>query len=74
VLIVSNLHDPNTPYEMGVRASHELGNARLLTINGFSHTSPGESACATNAITTYLISGTLPAVGATCQPDKQLFE
>lgn len=74
LLIVANLHDPNTPYAMAVHASRELRDTRLLTINGFGHTSTGESTCATRDITTYLTIGKLPPNGATCQPDTQPFQ
>lgn len=73
LLIVANLHDPATPYQMAIRASHELANARLLTIDGFGHTSSGESACATQDVTTYLTTGQLPPPGTVCQPDTQPF-
>jgi pimeloyl-ACP methyl ester carboxylesterase len=73
LLIVANLHDPATPYQMAIRASHELANARLLTIDGFGHTSPGESTCATQDVTTYLTTGQLPPRGTVCQPDTQPF-
>lgn len=74
LLIVANLHDPATPYPMAQRATRELADSRLLTINGFGHTSPGESTCATNDVTAYLITGHLPPIGAVCQPDHQPFQ
>jgi pimeloyl-ACP methyl ester carboxylesterase len=74
LLIVANLHDADTPYQMAVRASSELAHARLLTINGIGHTSMGESACATSDVTAYLLYGQLPANGAVCQPDSQPFQ
>jgi hypothetical protein len=58
---------------MAIRASHELANARLLTIDGSGHTSPGESTCATQDVTTYLTTGQLPPRGTVCQPDTQPF-
>jgi TAP-like protein len=74
LLIVANLHDANTPYQMAVRAASELADARLLTINGIGHTSAGESSCATSDVTAYLSYGQLPATGAVCQPDIQPFQ
>lgn len=58
---------------MAVRASHELARTRLLTIDGFGHTSSGESACATQAVTAYLTTGQLPPPGTVCQPDTRPF-
>lgn len=74
LLIVANLHDAATPYPMAERATRELADARLLTIDGFGHTSAGESTCATNDVTAYLTDAALPPPGAVCQPDVQPFQ
>ena len=71
---MANLHDPATPYQMALRATGELADARLLTINGTGHTSSGESTCATDDVTAYLIDGQLPGAGAVCQPGTQPFQ
>jgi pimeloyl-ACP methyl ester carboxylesterase len=68
VLVVGNLHDPATPYQGAKDLTHTLGNAELLTWNGEGHTSYLEgSSCIDNAVDSYLIDGTLPPVGTTCQ-------
>jgi pimeloyl-ACP methyl ester carboxylesterase len=74
VLVVGNIFDPATAYPSSVRMSQELANARLLTVNGFGHTELlNPSACAQAFIADYIISGTLPPAGTTCNQDKQPF-
>src|SRR5712691_3820973 len=38
VLVVGNRFDPATPYEGARALTHDLGNARLLTLDGWGHT------------------------------------
>ncbi|HMJ79061.1 MAG TPA: DUF4214 domain-containing protein, partial [Iamia sp.] len=73
LLIVSNTGDAATPYDDAVRGSRRLGNARLLTVEGFGHVSANaESTCANEAIDAYLL-GTVPAKGARCAADARPF-
>jgi TAP-like protein len=46
-----------------------LGAARLLTMEGDSHTSFGQSACIAAAVERYLIDRVLPAEGTMCPHD-----
>jgi pimeloyl-ACP methyl ester carboxylesterase len=74
VLVVGNTFDPATRYQSAVALSQELGNARLLTLNGWGHTAAGQpSACANDAETAYLADLTLPAPGTVCQMDQGPF-
>jgi pimeloyl-ACP methyl ester carboxylesterase len=74
VLVVGNIYDPATAYPSSVLMSQELARARLLTVNGFGHTELlNPSACAQGFIADYMIKGTLPPEGTTCEQDKQPF-
>ena len=53
--------------------SQELPRARLLTLDGYGHTSFGKSTCVEQFETSYLVSLRLPPVGAVCKPDQQPF-
>ena len=72
VLVIGTTYDPATPYQSAVAMSHQLARARLLTVDGYGHTS-GASACADRYKTRYLISGTLPPRAAKCAQDKPPF-
>jgi len=53
---------------------HDCADARLLTVDAYGHTELlNPSACASAAITAYLVDGTLPAVGTVCSQDKAPF-
>jgi len=68
VLVVNATYDPATPYVFGQRMARQLGNARLLTLEGFGHVTRF-SACITGHYTRYLLGGELPAVGTRCTQD-----
>lgn len=47
-----------------------LARARLLTVDGYGHTTLlNPSACANNYESAYLIGGTLPPAGTVCRQD-----
>jgi pimeloyl-ACP methyl ester carboxylesterase len=73
VLVIGNLFDPATRYQSAVALSHELARGRLLTLDGFGHTSFFKSACVERFETSYLVSGQLPPAGTHCQPDQLPF-
>lgn len=74
VLVVGNTFDPATRYQSAVALSQELGNARLLTLNGWGHTAFGQpSTCANTAEIAYLVDLELPAPGTVCQMDHGPF-
>jgi hypothetical protein len=69
-LVVATTYDPATPYRGAKALVRDLGNARLLTMNGDGHTAyGGNSACIDTAVDAYLLDGTLPDAGTVCQQD-----
>lgn len=72
VLVVNPTYDPATRYDFAKRMTAELGNARLLTLDGYGHTTR-YSACITGWYSKYLINGALPAVGTRCKQDLPPF-
>jgi pimeloyl-ACP methyl ester carboxylesterase len=67
-LVVATTHDGFTPYADGVAEAQQLGNSRLLTMRGTTHTAyPGDSPCIDRAVNAYLIRGVLPGEGKTCR-------
>jgi len=52
--------------------TRELGNARLLTLDGYGHTTR-YSACITGWYSRYLIHGVLPPAGTRCKQDRAPF-
>lgn len=69
VLVASTLYDPATRYEGAVTVAGLLPNSRLLTVNGWGHTTLFLSQCADEAVSSYLVDGTLPPEGTLCQQD-----
>jgi pimeloyl-ACP methyl ester carboxylesterase len=69
-LVVATTYDPATPYRGAKALVKDLGNARLLTMVGDGHTAyGGNSACIDQAVDDYLLGGTLPAAGTSCQQE-----
>ena len=74
ILVFGNTGDPVTPYQNSVAMAHDLGNARLLTINEAGHTEGmNPTTCATNYEVSYLETGALPPAGGVCQADSPPF-
>ncbi len=72
-LVIGTTYDPATPYSGAVAMVQQLGNARLLTMEGDGHTAYGRgSACIDVATQTHLIGGPLPAPGTVCQQEVPL--
>lgn len=75
VLLVGTTLDPATPYFNARRAAHLLGNATLLTHEGYGHTSEADpSECVEHATTAYLVQLNTPAKGTVCPSDRQPFD
>jgi pimeloyl-ACP methyl ester carboxylesterase len=73
VLVIGNTYDPATPYS-GAQAAAAIPKARLLTINGYGHTSlAAPSACANAAFDKYTLTGRTPARGTVCEQDVAPF-
>jgi hypothetical protein len=66
ILIVSTTGDPATSYESATRLSQRLKNSVLLTMRGHGHGSYRHSNCVQNHVVTFLVHGTTPPPGTTC--------
>jgi pimeloyl-ACP methyl ester carboxylesterase len=74
ILVVNNTIDPATPYQNAVAMSHELADARLVTVHGYGHTALGNpSSCVDTIEGDYFVTGQLPPPGTVCQQDQQPF-
>ena len=72
VLVVGTTFDPATPYKDAVSLTRQLGNARLLTMDGDGHGAyGGESACIDARVNAYLERGELPARGERCRQESK---
>jgi pimeloyl-ACP methyl ester carboxylesterase len=75
ILVIGNRYDPRTRYASSVLASQRLGNAALLTLDGYGHTSDVDpSHCIDQAVTNYLITTVAPPTGTVCQPNHAPFD
>ena len=69
ILVVGTTGDPATPYAWSESLADQLESGRLLTWEGNGHaayTNSGHGPCVTQAVDTYLLSGTMPKKGLTC--------
>ena len=74
ILVVGNRYDPQTSYHGARRVARLLGNARLLTLDGYGHTTDVDpSSCIERAVSAYLIRPST-ARQQTCQADRQPFD
>jgi pimeloyl-ACP methyl ester carboxylesterase len=75
ILVINAEHDPITPIWGAEAAVAELGNARLLKVNGDGHTSMyvEPSTCRDDAELAYLVSLRLPPKGTVCNVDQLPF-
>jgi pimeloyl-ACP methyl ester carboxylesterase len=73
VLVVGTRYDPATRYEGAVTVDALLPNSRLLTVEGWGHTSLFLSACADAIASTYLVTRNAPAT-STCTQDVTPFQ
>lgn len=71
ILVIGITGDHATPYAGAERLVSELGNARLLTLEGTGHGASfmNRSTCADDVATDYLLSGELPPKGTVCTDD-----
>jgi pimeloyl-ACP methyl ester carboxylesterase len=75
ILMINTLADPATPLSGAVRAQRRMADARLLTVDGWGHTSLGHfSSCARQVMDQYLIGQVAPANGRHCPPDAGPFD
>ena len=73
VLVVGNFFDPATRYEGAQRVAGLLPNSRLISLNGWGHVSLFLSQCMDQAVSDYLLDGTLPPNGTVCSQDLTPF-
>jgi len=75
ILVINAEHDPITPIWGAEAAVAELGNARLLKVNGDGHTSMfvEPSTCRDDAELAYLVSLRLPPEGTVCSVNQLPF-
>jgi pimeloyl-ACP methyl ester carboxylesterase len=75
ILLINQRYDPNSDYESAVRAEQYLGNAVLLTHEGYGHLFfQNPSACVDQAMVAYLVDLITPPRGTVCQSDQQPFD
>ena len=71
ILVVGITGDTQTLYSWSQNLTGQLDNNRLLTVGGYGHGAFNRNACATTAITGFLVNGTMPDEGTTCTADPQ---
>jgi pimeloyl-ACP methyl ester carboxylesterase len=75
VLLVGTRFDPNTPLVNARLAERRLGNAVLLTHDGYGHLSHADpSSCVQAAVGRYLVDLTTPPRGTVCPSDRLPFD
>ena len=75
ILLVGTTFDPATPYTNARRVAGLLGNAILLTHDGYGHTSEADpSHCVERVTSTYLVDLITPQKGTVCPSDRQPFD
>lgn len=75
ILVIGTTFDPATPYTNAARVAELLGNAILLTHNGYGHTSEADpSHCVQRVTSSYLVGLITPAKGTVCPSDRQPFD
>jgi pimeloyl-ACP methyl ester carboxylesterase len=74
ILMLNTVADPATAYAGAVRAQRRMADARLVTVDGWGHTSLADpSTCARQVLDRYLLDGVAPANGLHCAPDAGPF-
>jgi pimeloyl-ACP methyl ester carboxylesterase len=75
ILLINQTHDPNSFYGNAVRAEKLLGNAVLLTHEGYGHLFfQNPSTCVVEAMADYLTELITPPRGAVCQSNHLPFD
>jgi pimeloyl-ACP methyl ester carboxylesterase len=74
VLVIGTRYDPQTAYGGARRVARLLGNAKLLTLDGYGHTTDVDpSRCIDLALSAYLLRPASPRQ-QTCHADRQPFD
>lgn len=66
ILVIGSTGDAATPYATAVRVADQLSSGVLLTVEIDGHVAIGDSACATERATRYLVDLALPGQGTSC--------
>jgi pimeloyl-ACP methyl ester carboxylesterase len=75
ILLINERYDPNSNYTNAVRAERYLGNAVLLTHEGYGHLYfQDPSTCVDQAMVAYLVDLTVPPKGTVCESNHQPFD
>ncbi len=75
ILVVGTRFDPNTQFANAQRVARRLGNAVLLTHDGYGHVSISDpSACVIRVTGTYLVAKIAAPSGTVCPSDRQPFD
>lgn len=71
ILVIGTTHDPATPYVMAESLTQKLGNAVLVTREGWDHGSytASGSSCITEIADAFLIDGKIPSSGVVCSSE-----
>lgn len=68
LVVVGTRYDPATPYHWAEEMHEQLDNSVLVTWEGDGHTAYGRAgACITDPLDSYLLNGTVPEDGLTCE-------
>jgi pimeloyl-ACP methyl ester carboxylesterase len=70
-LLINNRFDPVTPLVFAKRAQQQMGNARLVVVDGYGHDPAGD--CTRRLREGYLIDLLLPDTAASCTADRAPF-
>ncbi|WP_286690246.1 MULTISPECIES: alpha/beta hydrolase [unclassified Aeromicrobium] len=73
VLVIGTRFDPATPYANTRPFAEKFDDARVLTVEGYGHTTLAVSTCADAAIARYLVDGEAPRDRSTCEQDRAPF-
>ncbi len=75
ILLINERYDPNSGYANAVHAERYLGNAVLLTHQGYGHLFfQNPSACVEQAMVDYLTELVTPPKGTVCESEHQPFD
>lgn len=69
ILVIGTTGDSRTLYPWAQSLSNQLDNGHLLTVKGYGHGASGS--CAGAAMIDFLVNGTVPAEGTTCDAGPQ---
>lgn len=67
IVVVGSTEDPVTPYAWAEALAHQLAHGVLLTRVGYGHTGYPFSSCVRTDVDQYLLTGTPPPAGTTCE-------